>query len=59
MKLLDKKSKAEVPFDPVLFAATVPSRTPTPKDVEDVKKHEDDPIEPQEHDAMDETVKDL
>jgi hypothetical protein len=59
MKVKEKKQKAEVPFDPVLFAATVPSRKPTAKDIADVKKHKDDLIEPQEYESMDDMVKDL
>ncbi|MBM3858823.1 MAG: hypothetical protein FJ395_04140 [Verrucomicrobia bacterium] len=59
MKVKDSKIKVEVPFDPVLFAATVPSRKPTPKDVEDCKEREDDAIEPQEFDSMEDMVKDL
>jgi hypothetical protein len=53
MKLKEKKTKADVPFDPVLFAATVPSRKPTTKDIEDCKEREDDAVEPQEYDSMD------
>lgn len=59
MKAKTKKTKAEVPFDPVLFAATVPSRKPTPKDLADSKEREDDAIEPQEYDSMEDMVKDL
>jgi len=59
MKVKEKKTKAEVPFDPVLFAATVPSRKPTAKDVEDCKEREDDAVEPQEYNSMDDMVKDL
>jgi hypothetical protein len=54
-----KKTKAEVPFDPVLFAATVPARKPTPKDLADTKGHKDDAIEPQQYDSMEDMVKDL
>ena len=43
MKVKEKKTKAEVPFDPVLFAATVPSRKPTPKDIADSKERKDEP----------------
>ena len=46
MKAKTKKTKAEVPFDPVLFAATVPARKPTPKDLADTKEHKDDAIVP-------------
>jgi hypothetical protein len=38
-----------VPFDPVLFAASVPSRKPTAKDKTDAKERADDAIEPKEH----------
>ncbi len=44
------KHRVEVPFDAVLFAATVPSRKPTAKDLQDTKDHEKDPIEPKEYD---------
>ena len=59
MKPKAKKTKAEVPFDPVLFAATVPARKPTPQDRADAKEHEDDAIEPQQYDSMEDMVKDL
>ena len=59
MKVKAPKAKTEVPFDPVLFAATVPSRKPTPKDRVDCKEHEDDAIEPQEYDSMEDMVNDL
>lgn len=59
MNAKTKKTKAEVPFDPVLFAATVPSRKPTAKDLEDCKEREDDAVEPQEYDSMEDMVKDL
>jgi hypothetical protein len=59
MKVKEPKVKAAVPMDPVLFAATVPSRKPTAKDLKDVKEHEDDPIEPKEYEGMDEMVEDL
>jgi hypothetical protein len=59
MKTAEEKIKAKAPFDPVLFAATVPARPPTAKDREDVKQHEDDPIEPKEYEGMDEMVEDL
>jgi hypothetical protein len=54
-----KKTKVEVPFDPVLFAATVPARKPTRKDLADAKEHKDDAIEPQQYDSMEDMVKDL
>ncbi len=53
MKLKEKKAKSEVSFDPVLFAATVPPREPTAKDLRDIKQHENDPIEPKEHEETD------
>jgi hypothetical protein len=59
MKAAARKTKTEAPLDPVLFAATVPSRKPTQKDLKDVKEHEDDPIEPKEHEEMDGIVEDL
>jgi hypothetical protein len=59
MKIKEPRVKAEVPFDPVLFAATVPSRKPTPRDLRDIKKHENDPIEPKEYEGMDEMLDDL
>lgn len=59
MKAKEKKAKAEVLFDPILFAATVPSRKPTSKDLEDSKEQENDVIEPQDHDSMDDMVEDL
>ena len=59
MKVKEKKQRAEVPFDPVLFAATVPARKPTAKDVADTKEHKDDLIEPQDYESMDDMVKDL
>jgi hypothetical protein len=48
--------KVEVPFDPVLFAATVPARKPTAKDIQDTKEHEDDLIEPKEYTDTDEML---
>ena len=59
MKIKEPKTKTEVPFDPVLFAATVPGRKPTPKDLADTKEHKDDAIEPREHDSMEDMVNDL
>jgi hypothetical protein len=59
MKVKMKKAKAEVPFDPVLFAASVPARKPTPKDLADAKEHKDDAIEPQQYDSMEAMVEDL
>ena len=54
-----KGKTKQVPFDPIFFAASVPARKPTAKDLKDVKEHENDPIEPREHDTMDDTVEDL
>jgi hypothetical protein len=59
VKTKGKKQKGEVPFDPVLFAATIPSRKPTAKDKADAKEHKDDLIEPQDYGSMDDMVKDL
>ena len=59
MKVKEKTQRAEVPFDPVLFAATVPSRKPTAKDIADIKAHENDAIEPKDYESMDDMVKDL
>ena len=59
MNAKTKKTKAEVPFDPVLFAAAVPARKPTPKDLADTKEPKDDAIEPQQYDSMEDMVKDL
>ncbi len=56
MKIKEPKAKVEVPFDPVLFAATVPSRKPTAKDIQDTKEHEDDLIEPKEYTDTDEML---
>ena len=46
-------------MDPIFFAASVPARKPTAKDLKDVKEHKNDPIEPEDHDTMDDTVEDL
>jgi len=59
VKLKVKKSKNRAELDPVLLAATVPSREPSAKDVADSKERPDDAIEPKEHDTMDDMVKDL
>ena len=59
MKAKTKKAKAEMPFDPVLFAASVPGRKPTPRDLAASKGHKDDAIEPQQYDSMEDMVKDL
>jgi hypothetical protein len=54
-----KKNDVEIPFDPVLFAATVPARKPTPKDLADVGEHKNDPIEPEEFDSPVDMLQDL
>ncbi len=59
MKANEKKSKSEVPFDAILFAATVPARKPTKKDIADSKEHKDDLIDPRDFESMDDMVKDL
>ena len=51
--------KTKVPFDPVLFAGTVPGCKPTPKDLADSKEHEDDAVESQHYDSMEDMVRDL
>ena len=43
----------------MLFAATVPGRKPTAKDLADVKEHKDDVIEPQQYESMEDAVKDV
>jgi hypothetical protein len=59
MKVKVKKSEVEVPFDPVLFAATVSVRKPTPKDVADVEEHKNDAIEPEEFDSAEDMLQGL
>ena len=54
----NRKTKG-APLDPIFFAASVPARKPTAKDLKDVKEHKNDPIEPEDHDTMDDTVEDL
>jgi hypothetical protein len=39
-----KRKTKGIPFDPIFFAATVPARKATEKDLKDVKEHENDPI---------------
>jgi len=59
-RLVKPKGKTKnVPLDPIWFAASVPARKPTSKDLKDVEEHENDPIEPKDHDTMDDAVKDL
>jgi hypothetical protein len=38
-----KGKTKEVRFDPIFFAASVPARKPTAKDLKDVEEHENDP----------------
>jgi hypothetical protein len=60
VKAKEKKSVAEsLPIDPVLFAATVASRKPTPADLEAARERADDAIEPKSHSTMDGIVDDL
>jgi hypothetical protein len=60
MKVKAKKSaKGQVPFDPVLFAVTVPSRQPTAQDLKDAKERVDDAVEPKDYETMEAAVKDL
>ena len=59
MKTTETAPKTEVPFDPVLFAALVPSRKPTAKDKADAKERPDDAIEPKEQSKMEDITKDL
>jgi hypothetical protein len=50
-KELNPRKSAEnqgVPIDPILLAATVPSRKPTKKDIADTVERADDAIEPKE-----------
>jgi hypothetical protein len=51
--------KVEVPLDPVLFAATVPSRKPTARDWADAKERPDDAIDPKDFHTMGDAVRDL
>jgi hypothetical protein len=60
VKVKEKKSKNEVaPLDPILFAATVPSRKPTAADLDASRERPDDAIEPKDHATMDGMVEDL
>jgi len=59
MKTKAKKNDVEVSFDPVLFAATVPARKPTTKDLADVEAHKNDAIEPEEFGSAEDMVEDL
>jgi hypothetical protein len=59
MKTKSPKTREDVPFDPVLLAATVPSRKPTPQDLADAKERSDDAIEPRDYPSMEKAVRDL
>jgi hypothetical protein len=60
MKAKEKKQRAgAILFDPVLFAAAVPSRKPTAADMEASRERSDDAIEPKSHSTMDGIVEDL
>ena len=54
-----KGKRQKIPFDLIFFAASVPARKPTGKDLKDVKEHENDLIERADHVAMDDAVEDL
>jgi hypothetical protein len=59
MKAKVKKSDVDVPFDPVLLAASVPASKATAKDLADVEAHKNDPIEPEVFDSPEEMLRDL
>ena len=59
MKVKTPKVKTDVPLEPVLLAATVPSRKPTAQDLADAKERSDDAIEPRDYESMDDAVRDL
>jgi hypothetical protein len=59
MKAKVKKNDVEVPFDGVLFAATVSGRKPTSKDLADVEEHKNDAIEPEEFGSAEDMVQGL
>jgi hypothetical protein len=59
MKPKEADLESAVAFDPVLFAASVPSRKPTLKDLADAKERADDAIEPKDYKKMDDMVEDL
>ncbi len=59
MKTKEKKVKRQAAIDPVLFAATIPSRKPTAKDMADARELPDDAIEPKKYQSMDKMVEDL
>ena len=59
MKARAKENNVEVPFDPVLFAVTVPTRSATPKDLADVEEHKNDTIEPEEFGSAEDMIQGL
>ena len=59
MKTKPQPPEVEVPFDPVLFAAMVPSRKPTAKDLKDCEPHPKDLIEPKDFRRMEDVADDL
>jgi hypothetical protein len=60
MKAKEKRTaKEQVPFDPILFAVTVPSRPPSAQDRKDAKERPDDAVEPKDHKTMESVVEDL
>jgi hypothetical protein len=59
MKARVKKNDVEIPFDPVLFTATVPTRMATPKDLADVEEHKEDIIEPEEFGSAEDMLQGL
>ena len=54
-----KRETKNISFDPIFFAATIPARKSTAKDLKDVKEHENGPIEPKKHERLDDAVEDL
>jgi hypothetical protein len=46
-------------FRPDILCCQCSARKPTAKDLKDVEEHENDPVEPKDHDTMDDTVEDL
>jgi hypothetical protein len=54
-----KGKTKNVPLNPIWFAASVPARKPTSKDLKHVEENENDPSEPKDHYTMDDAVKDL
>ena len=51
--------KGSTPFDPILFAVTVPSRPPTAQDIADAKERADDAVEPKDYKTMKAAVEGL